>query len=62
MHMPTDAASYVGWSVPAVLSSAEEENKRKYLSAAEQHHVSFAPFVVSVDRALGLMLANAASC
>ena len=49
----TDAASYVNRSVSAVLASAEEEKKRKYLSAAELRHASFTPFVVSVDGALG---------
>ena len=37
----------------AVLASAEQEKKRKYLSAAETRHASFTPFVVSVDGALG---------
>ena len=36
-----------------VLASAEEEKKQKYLSAAELHHASFNPFVVSVEGALG---------
>ena len=49
----TDAASYVNRSVSTVLASAEEEKKRKYLSAAELHHPSFTPLVVSVDGALG---------
>ena len=31
---------------------AKEEKKWKYLSAAELHHASFTPFVVSVDGAL----------
>ena len=31
----TDTASYVGGSVDAVLTSAEQEKKQKYLSAAE---------------------------
>ena len=34
----TDAASYVNHSVSAVLASAEEEKKWKYLSAAELRH------------------------
>ena len=42
----TDAASYVNRSVSAVLASAEEEKKRKYLSAAKLRHASFTPFVV----------------
>ena len=45
----TDASSYVNCSVSTVLASAEEEKKRKYLPAAELHHASFTPFVVSVD-------------
>ena len=45
----TDATSYVGCSVNAVLTSAEQ--KIKYLSAAEISHASFTPFVVSVDGA-----------
>ena len=49
----TDATSYVNHSVSTVLASAEEEKKRKYLSAAELRHASFTPFVVSVDGALG---------
>ena len=49
----TDAASYVNRSVSAVLATAEEEKKRKYLSASELRHASFTPFVVSVDGALG---------
>ena len=36
----TDAASYVNRSVSTVLASAEEEKKRKYLSAAELRHAS----------------------
>ena len=51
-HMTdTDAASYVGQSASAVLSSAVEEKKCK--STAELHHASFTSFVVSVDGALG---------
>jgi len=49
----TDAASYVNHSVSAVLATAEEEKKRKHLSAVELRHASFTPFVVSVDGALG---------
>jgi len=50
----TDAASNVICSVSAVLATAEEEKKRKYLSAAELYAPSlFFPFVVSVDGALG---------
>jgi len=49
----TGAASYVNHSVSAVLATAEEEKKHKYLSAAELRHASFTPFVVSVDGALG---------
>ena len=48
----TDAASYVGWSVSAVLPGTEEK-KCKYLSAAKLRYISFAPFVVSVDGVFG---------
>ena len=41
----TDAASYVNRSVSAVLASAEEEKKRKYLSAAELCH-AFLPLLL----------------
>ena len=37
----------------AVLATAEEEKKHKYLTAADSRHASFTPFVVSVDGALG---------
>ena len=49
----TDASSYVNRSVAAVLASAEEEKKRKYLFAAESRRASFTSFIVSVDGALG---------
>ena len=50
----TDAASYVYRPVSAVLASAEEEKKHKYLTAVELCHASFTPFVVeSFDGALG---------
>ena len=45
----TDAASYVNRSVSTVLASAEEEKKRKCLSAAELRHASFTPFVGCVS-------------
>ena len=48
-----DASSYVNRSVAAVLASAEEEKKHKYLSAAESWRTSFTPFVISVDGVLG---------
>ena len=40
-------------SVKNVLTTAEEENKRKYVTAAEARYGSFLPFVVTVDGALG---------
>ena len=49
----SDAPSYVDRPVSTVLATAEEENKRKYLPAAQLHHASFTPFVVSIDGALG---------
>ena len=36
-----------------VLTTAEEEKKRKYVITAEACHGSFSPFVVTVDGALG---------
>ena len=36
-----------------VLTTAEEEKKRKYVTAAEALRGSFSPFVVTVDDALG---------
>ena len=40
----------------AVLSTAKEEKKCKYLSAAELCHASLTPFAVSVDEYLGMRL------
>ena len=48
-----DVPSYVSRSVANVLTMAEEEKKRKYLTAAEARRGSFSPFVVTVDGALG---------
>ena len=48
----TDAPSYVGRPVAAVLATTKEEKKIKYLSAIEACHASFTPFVVSVDGAM----------
>ena len=49
----TDALSYLHRDVASVLSSTEEEKKRKYNDAAEARRASFTPLVVSVDGALG---------
>ena len=49
----TDAPSYLHRDVASVLSSAEEEKKRKYIDAAEARRASFTPLVVSVDGVLG---------
>ena len=49
----TDAPSYSHRDVAAILSTAEEEKKRKYCDAAEVRHASFTPLVVSVDGVLG---------
>ena len=46
----TDAPSHIHRNT---LSSAEEEKKRKYNSAAEARRASFTPFVVSTDGMLG---------
>ena len=48
-----DASFYINCSVAAILASAEEEKKPKYLSAAKLRRASFTPFVVLVDGALG---------
>lgn len=45
----TDAPSYANRPVSSVLKSAEEEKKKKYLSACEQRHATFTPLVTSVD-------------
>ena len=37
----TDAPSYVGHPVAAVLATAEEKKKRKYLPAAKANHATF---------------------
>ena len=49
----TDAPSYLHRDVASVLSSAEEEKKRKYIDAAEARRASFTPLVVSVGGVLG---------
>ena len=49
----TDAPSYLHRDVASILSSAEEEKKRKYNDAAEARRASFTPIVVSVDGVLG---------
>jgi len=48
-----NASSYVNRYVAAVLASAEEAKKRKFLSAAELRYASVTPFVDSIDRTLG---------
>uniref|UniRef100_A0A146MEQ0 Uncharacterized protein n=1 Tax=Lygus hesperus TaxID=30085 RepID=A0A146MEQ0_LYGHE len=45
----TDAPSHESRTVNAVLITAENEKKRKYLPACEQRHCSFTPLVCSVD-------------
>ena len=47
------APSYSNRDVASVLSSADEEKKRKYNDAAEARRASFTPLVVSVDGVLG---------
>ena len=42
----TDAQSYASRTVDAVLCSAEQEKKRKYLAAVEERRASFTPSVV----------------
>jgi len=50
----TDAASYVNHSVSAVLATAEEEKKHKYLSAAELCHASFTSLLYQLMRHLSM--------
>lgn len=50
--MDTDAQSYVSHSVD-ILATAEMKKKQKYGLIAEACYVSFSPFVVLVDGALG---------
>ena len=45
----TDAVSHIHQNTSAVLSSAEEEKKRKYNSAAEARRASVTPFVVFTE-------------
>ena len=45
----TDAISYQSRSPMSVLHSAEVEKKIKYSDACQERHMSFTPFVVSVD-------------
>ena len=51
--MDTDSDSYCNHSVAAVISTAEEEKKRKYNTAVETRKGSFSSFVVSVDGYMG---------
>ena len=48
----TDAPSYLNRSPMSVLIAAEEEKKRKYVTACEDRHTSFTPLVTSVDGVL----------
>ena len=48
-----DVPSYLSCSVKNVLTTAEKEKKRKYVTTAEPCCGSFSPFVVTVDGALG---------
>ena len=49
----TQASSYVKHTVEAVLQTAEQEKKKKYLEAVQTGRATFSPFVVSVDGVLG---------
>ena len=49
----TDAPSYIKRTVEAVLQTAEQEKKKKYLEAVQTRRATFSPFVVSVDGVLG---------
>ena len=54
----TDAISYQNRSPMSVLHSAEVEKKTKYSDACQERHMSFFPFVVSVDGMLAPDFAN----
>ena len=49
----TDASSYLHRDVATILSSVEEEKKRKYNDAPEARRASFTPLVVSIGGVLG---------
>ena len=49
----TDAPSYRGRSLQAVLDSAEAEKKRKYLEACLARHAGFTPLYFLIDGMLG---------
>ena len=49
----TDAPSHSKRVVTAILTSAEEEKKKRYSEAAALPQAYFTPLVVSVDRVLG---------
>jgi hypothetical protein len=51
----SDANSYVArrHTVAQILNSAQEEKKRKYLTACSARRADFTPFVVTCDGALG---------
>ena len=54
----TDTQSYLSRSVSAILSSAEQEKKNKYLEAVEAKRASFISFMMSVDGFLGYEAAH----
>jgi hypothetical protein len=49
----TDASSYRGMTVPAVLKAQEREKRNKHGPACSQRRAAFVPVVMSVDGALG---------
>ena len=51
--MDTDEPLYVHRNIVAVLSTAEQDKKRKYNVMAVARWVSFTPFVVSTNEMLG---------
>ena len=53
LDVDTDAPSYMYCNTVTVLSTAEQEKKRKKNSAPEVQWASFTPFVVSTDEMLG---------
>ena len=51
--MDTDAPSYRGCTLQAVLGSAEAEKKRKYLEACLARYAGFTPLCFSINGMLG---------
>jgi hypothetical protein len=64
--LDTDAPSYGSRSISSILSTAENEKKRKYREACDNRRASFTPLVMSVDGILAkeaqIFLSRTAEC